>query len=69
MFTVSFDTLAVFELLFYIAALVFIIHTVILSYHWLSYGADRKQSWIGITVHLGVGSALILTMAIALLYI
>jgi len=69
MFTFSFDVAAIFQLLFYVALLVFVIHAVVVAYHWISYGADRKRSWLGIGIHLTAGSILLLIMAMTLLYI
>ncbi len=64
--TFSFDIYTIFELLFYVAMLVFVIHAGVLAYHWLHFGADKNKSWLGIAIHLAVGSILILVMASAL---
>lgn len=62
----GFDAATIFQIIFYVAVLLFVLHAVIFSYHWLTFGADRKKSLTGVAVHLCAGSALLVIMAITL---
>lgn len=48
--------------LFYLFLLVFTIHTVILGYHWFTYGRSRQVSMLALAVYLIGGAFLFLTM-------
>ena len=67
MFNFSADVL--FQLGFFIALGAFTIHGLILSYHWLTYGANRSQSLMSLAIYLVGGSSLLLALSISLSYI
>jgi hypothetical protein len=47
------------ELFFYIALLAFIIHLLVLAFHWFSYGASQKQNASALFIYV-VGGAILL---------
>lgn len=51
-----------FELLFPILVVVFIIHTIILSYHWYTYGDQKSISTTALIVYVAGGVILFLTL-------
>ncbi len=46
-------------LLLYFMALTLLVYAMILGYHWLTYGADRKSAFLALTVY-GVGAGVLL---------
>lgn len=62
----GFDAFVIFQILFYLAVLIFVIHAAVFAYHWLTFGADKKKSLTGVAIHLAVGSVLLIIMAITL---
>lgn len=55
-----------FELVFYIALLIFSFYTLFLAYHWFAYGTNRTVSMLSLAVFLFGGASLFLVMAITL---
>lgn len=53
------------QLFIYISLLVFTIYTVILGYHWFSYGASRKTSMSAMIVFLVGAAGLFITLVMA----
>jgi hypothetical protein len=66
---ISFDLSLLFELSFFIALLLFTIHAIVITYHWLSYGAKRSQSLLSIGIYLCGGMFLLLLLSINLSFI
>ena len=64
--TLSFTAVEVFQLIFYILLLIYVIHASVFSYHWLSFGSERTASLLGITVYLLSGGLMLLIMASSL---
>lgn len=62
----SFDSFSLFQLGFFIALFVVTIHTIILGYHWLSYGEDRKRSWFYLTLYVCGVSLILILLALSL---
>lgn len=59
----------VFEGLFYLLMLVFVIHTLILAYHWFNYGTSRSSAFIALVIYLAGGLILFLTMGVTMITI
>lgn len=66
MTNLTFDPAVLFQIGFYLAVLIFTVHAVVLTYHWFSFGADKKHSKTALTIHLIVGGSLIAIMALTL---
>ena len=64
--TLDISLVALFQLSFYVLALVFVVHAVVLAYHWIYFGVHRSTSMIGVTVYLGGGAILLGLLSIAL---
>jgi len=64
----SFDVLTppVLHLIFYVVALIFTIYSVILAYHWFTYGTSKKLSTLSLSVYLMVSAALFIALSISL---
>lgn len=58
-----------FTLIFYLAALILTVHTIVFAYHWYSFGAEQKTSFIGILIYMLGGLFLIGALALSLWYI
>ena len=56
----------IFELIFYVLLLVFTIHTLVISYHWFTYGDSKKISTTALIIYLSGGVVLFLTFGITL---
>lgn len=54
------------EGLFYVLLFVFTIHAIFLTFHWFSYGSDKRTSLIALAIYLIGGAILFLTLSIAL---
>jgi len=54
------------QVLFFILLLCFTIHTLFLSYHWFTYGSNRRVSLIALSIYLAGGAILFLTFSIGL---
>jgi hypothetical protein len=57
----------VFELGYYVLLFVFVVHALMLGYHWFEFGQSRRTSTIALAVYLSGGALLFLTLA-GLLY-
>lgn len=57
----------ILQLLFYLATLFFIVHAVVIGYHWMHYGVVRATSLLGVAVYLTGGAILLVTMSLTLL--
>lgn len=55
------------EGIFYVLVLIFVIHAVVLGYHWFSYGSSRSMSLAALAVYLAGGAVFLMTMASAML--
>ena len=64
-----FSASELFRLGFYLLLLIFTIHAVVFAYHWLSFGANRSSSLIGIAVYLLVGALLLVILGVSLAFI
>lgn len=62
----SINIAALLALGYYVALLFFTIHAVVLAYHWLSFGANRGQSLLGIAIYLVGGAVLFLSLSLSL---
>lgn len=51
-----------FKIGFYSLVLIFLVHAVIFSYHWISFGADRSSSLWGIGVYVGGGLLFVISL-------
>lgn len=67
--TTTFNIKDIFSLIFYIAALILVIHIIVFSYHWYTFGANKKASLIGILVHIIGGGFILGALALSLWYI
>ncbi len=56
----TFDPTLIFQLLFYVLMLGTLIHAVVLGYHWFSFGAEPRVSFIGTSIFIA-GDVIILT--------
>lgn len=54
------------EIFFYVLLLIFSIHSVILAYHWFSYGTSRATNLIMLAAYLGGGAIFFLIMAMSM---
>lgn len=50
-------------LCFYIATFLFILHALIVGYHWLTFGTNRGLSTTAVAIYVAVGSLILLTIA------
>ena len=48
---------------FYIAAIIFIIHALIVGYHWFTYGTDKKTPVLAMSIYAAVGAGILLGIA------
>lgn len=53
-------------MIFMVFVLIFIAHSIVVAYHWLSYGYDRKISLLSVAIYLLICAPLFLTMSIAI---
>ena len=56
----------IFELIFYVLLLIFVLHTLVVSYHWFTYGDSKKISTTALAIYLIGGAILFLTFGITL---
>ncbi len=67
------DTHALFaagvETVFYVLAVAFSIHALVLGYHWITYGEERKVAITALALYLSGGAILLLTIATSLYFI
>ncbi len=54
------------EILFFVLLLIFTIQSVILAYHWFTFGDSRKMSLTALAVYLTGGAVLFLTFSVAM---
>lgn len=54
-------------ILFFVLAVLFIVHALIAAYHWLSYGTNRASALLGVLVYIGGGAFLLIAMAVSLI--
>ena len=59
----AFSQADVLWLSFYIAAFLFVIHALIVGYHWLTFGTSRSLSTTAVAVYVGAGSLILLVIA------
>jgi|GEM_PF-5444909 len=62
-FTSTLSQVDVLWLGFYIAAIVFIVHALIVGYHWFTYGTDTKTPVLAVTIYAAVGAVILLSIA------
>lgn len=60
------STTDIWWLLLYVAVLTFTIHTIVVMYHWFTFGTERKVPLIATAVYVGVGGV-ILTSSLGLI--
>lgn len=46
----------------------FMVHSAIVAYHWLTYGSNRSQAFLGTLIHIGVGSLILLAMGAIIIF-
>lgn len=54
--------------IFFLLTLGYVAFTAVLTYHWFTYGNDKKINNLSLVVYLLLSSPLFLTMSISLLY-
>jgi hypothetical protein len=59
---ISIDLSSLFLLGLYLLLFTFVIHAMIIIYHWSTYGTGGKWQIIGVSSHLVVGALLFLVM-------
>lgn len=52
---------------FFAITIAFLIHAVVVAYHWYTFGSERSVSILSTIIYIGVGAGLLLLMAITLL--
>jgi hypothetical protein len=65
-FTTSFDLTWLFQLSFYVLIIIFAFHALFLTYHWFTYGGNKKLSTTALGLYLIGGAILFLTFGITL---
>ena len=58
---ISLDQILMIILL--ILVIIFMVHSAVVTYHWLTYAQNRGQAFTFALIHIGVGAILLLTMA------
>lgn len=51
-----------FQMLFYVLVVIFLLHVLSLAYHWFTYGSSRKLATTALTLYLGGGILLFLVL-------
>jgi hypothetical protein len=51
---------------FYVMLFIFMVHALVLGYHWFTYGTSRHISLIALASYLSGGAVLFMTIAISL---
>lgn len=46
-----------------ILIILFMVHSAIVTYHWLTYAQNRSQAFVAALVHIGIGGIILATMA------
>lgn len=54
------------EIAFYVVVLIFLFYSVILAYHWFSYGTKHATSMLSLAIYLIVSAPLLLIMSLTL---
>jgi hypothetical protein len=54
------------EFLFYVLLLAFVVHAIVLGYHWFMYGNNPKINMLALCIYLCGGAVLFLTISGAL---
>lgn len=57
---------SILELVLYVLIIAFVVHALMLTYHWFTYGNDRKLSTLALTIYLAGGVVLLLTLGVTL---
>lgn len=52
--------------IFFLTALVFVIFSIVLSYHWFTYGSSKHLSMLSLAVYLAGSAPFFLIMSLAL---
>ena len=52
--------------LFYLLLLLFVLHSIFLSYHWFAYGNSNRMSMTALAIYLSGGAILLLTFSFAI---
>ena len=55
-----------FTILFYVLAAIFVVHAIIATYHWLTYGTSRASALLAVAIYCGGGAFLLMAMAVSL---
>ena len=63
---VDISVMPLLELVIYILLFVFIVHALVLAYHWFSYGTNRNTATTALTLYLGGGAVFFVALFIAL---
>jgi hypothetical protein len=64
--TISLDQFL--TLVFLLLVLFFMIHSAIVAYHWMTYGNNKSQAFLGTVTHIGVGFIILLIMGSIILF-
>lgn len=52
----------IMTLVWLLLVLIYIVHSVVVSYHWLTFGNSKTESLVGALAHVGVGTFILLSM-------
>lgn len=55
------------QVLFYIAMLCFVVYSVVLAYHWFTYGSNKALSMLSLAVYLIGGAVFLMMMSTSLI--
>ena len=56
----SFDQ--ILTIIFLILVIMFMVHSAIVSYHWITYAQNRAHAFTATVLHIGVGAFLLIAM-------
>lgn len=62
----SLDT--ILTIIFLILVIVFMVHTAIVAYHWITYAKNRSQAYTAVLLHAGIGVMILLGMGAIILF-
>lgn len=62
----SFDT--ILTIIWLILVIIFMVHSAIVAYHWLTYGSHKSHAFGGTIVHIGVGVVILLAMGAIVIF-
>lgn len=64
--TLSINMESLFTLGFFVVTLIYAVFTIIVVYHWFTYGNDKRLTSLSLTIYLLTSAPLLLLMAISL---